>query len=222
MPSASSAAAPAGAPNDGSPRPKVVRGAALWINLAIVYVVWGSTYFAIAIAIKTMPPFLMASIRFAIAGLLLLGLDLLRHPAARRVPTRRELRDSIIIGALLLGSGNGFVTCGELTVPSGVAAILIAMIPLWFAVFGWLYFRRKLPRIVAGAVILGFAGTALLVAPAGDGANSFDPVGIAILLLAPIGWAHGSLYSANKAKLPPSPWTASGLQMLAGSGVTLF
>ena len=218
MPSTPSAAAPA----DSSARPKVVRGAALWINLAIVYVVWGSTYFGIAIAIKTMPPFVMASIRFAIAGLLLLGLDLLRNRAARRLPTRRQLRDSVIVGALLLGIGNGFVTFGELTVPSGVAAILIAMIPLWFAVFGWLYFRHKLPRIVAGAVILGFAGTALLVAPAGDGANSFDPIGIAVLLLAPIGWSHGSLYSANKANLPPSPWTASGLQMLAGAGVTLF
>jgi drug/metabolite transporter (DMT)-like permease len=202
-------------------RPREARGAALWINLGIIYVVWGSTYFGIAIAIETMPPFLMASIRFAIAGLLLVGLDLLRNPAARRLPTRRELRDTVIVGALLLGIGNGFVTFGELTVPSGVAAILIAMIPLWFAVFGWIYFRQKLPRIVAGAVLLGFAGTALLVAPAGDGANSFDPLGILILLIAPIGWSHGSLYSAHKAKLPPSPWTASGLQMLAGAAVTL-
>ena len=207
---------------DAAARPKGGRGAALWINLAIIYVVWGSTYFGIAIAIKTMPPFLMASIRFAIAGLLLLGLDLLRNPEARRLPTRRQLLDTIIVGGLLLGIGNGFVTFGELTVPSGIAAILIAMIPLWFAVFGWLYFRQKLPRIVAGAVVLGFAGTALLVAPAGDGANSFDPVGILILLFAPIGWSHGSLYSANRAKLPPSPWTASGLQMLAGAGVTLI
>lgn len=196
-------------------------GAALWLNLGIIYVIWGSTYFGIAIAIETMPPFLMASIRFAIAGALLLGWDLLRHPEARRMPTRRQLLDTAIVGALLLGIGNGFVTFGELTVPSGIAAILIAMIPLWFALFGWLYFRDRLPRIVAAAIALGFGGTALLVWPAGDGANSFDPVGIIILLLAPIGWSHGSIYSAKRAKLPPSPLTASGLQMLAGAFVTL-
>jgi drug/metabolite transporter (DMT)-like permease len=195
---------------------------ALALNLAIIYVIWGSTYFGIAIAIETMPPFLMASIRFAIAGLILVAFDLWRHPEARRMPSRRQIIDTIIVGGLLLGIGNGFVTYGELTVPSGIAAILIAMIPLWFAIFGWLYFREKLPRIVVLAIVIGFAGTALLVAPTGDGANSFDLVGIVILLLAPIGWSHGSIYSARKAKLPPSPLTASGLQMLAGAWVTFI
>ncbi|HUQ44988.1 MAG TPA: EamA family transporter [Candidatus Limnocylindria bacterium] len=195
---------------------------ALAINLAIIYVIWGSTYFGIAIAIETMPPFLMASIRFAIAGLLLVTFDLLRHPEARRLPTRRQVRDSVIVGALLLGIGNGFVTFGELTVPSGIAAILIAMMPLWFALLGWIYLRDKLPRIVVVAIVIGFAGTALLVWPAGDGANSFDPFGILILLLAPLGWAHGSIYSVRRAKLPPSALTASGFQMLAGAGVTFI
>jgi drug/metabolite transporter (DMT)-like permease len=207
----------------GSPAgQKGARGASLWLNLGIVYVVWGSTYLGIAVAIETMPPFLMASIRFAIAGLLMIALDLLRNPSSRRMPTRRQLVDSIIVGALLLGIGNAFVTFGEVSVPSGIAAILIAMMPLWFAVFGWLYFRQKLPRIVVAAIALGFAGTALLVAPTGEGANGFDPLGIVILLIAPIGWSHGSLYSANRAQLPPSPWTASGIQMLAGAGVTLI
>jgi drug/metabolite transporter (DMT)-like permease len=196
--------------------------AVLALNLAIIYVIWGSTYFGIAIAIETMPPFLMASIRFAIAGVILVAFDLLRHPEARRMPTRRQVIDTIIVGGLLLGIGNGFVTFGQLTVPSGIAAILIAMIPLWFALFGWLYFRERLPRIVGLAIVIGFAGTALLVAPTGEGANTFDLLGIVILLLAPIGWAHGSIYSARKAKLPPSPLTASGLQMLAGAGVTFI
>jgi drug/metabolite transporter (DMT)-like permease len=194
----------------------------LWINLAIIYVIWGSTYFGIAIAIETMPPFLMASIRFAIAGLLLVAFDLWRHPEARRMPTRRQVLDSIIVGGLLLGIGNGFVTFGQQTVPSGVAAILIAMIPLWFALLGWIYMREKLPRIVVLAIVIGFAGSALLVAPTGEGANRFEAVGILILLLAPIGWAHGSIYSARRAKLPPSALTASGFQMLAGAGVTFI
>jgi drug/metabolite transporter (DMT)-like permease len=195
--------------------------AALWVNMAVVYVVWGSTYFGIAIAIESIPPFLMAALRFTIAGLILLAFDLLRNPEARRLPTRRQLLDSIIVGALLLGVGNGFVVFGQsLQVPSGVAAILIAMMPLWFAVLGWLYFRERLPRLVVGAIAVGFAGTALLIWPAGEGANSFNPLGIMILLLAPLGWGHGSIYSQRKAQLPPSPLTASALQMLVGGAVT--
>jgi drug/metabolite transporter (DMT)-like permease len=188
--------------------------------MAVIYVVWGSTYFGIAVAVETMPPFIMAAIRFALAGLILIAFDLLRHPEARRLPTRRQLVDSFIVGGLLLGIGNGFVVFGQsLQVPSGVAAILIAMMPLWFALLGWLYLRERLPRVVVGAIAVGFAGTALLIWPAGDGANHFDPLGILILLLAPLGWAHGSIYSQRRAKLPPSPWTASGLQMLAGAVV---
>jgi drug/metabolite transporter (DMT)-like permease len=197
--------------------------AALWANMAVVYVVWGSTYFGIAIAIETIPPFLMAAFRFTIAGLILIAFDLLRHPEARRLPTRRQLRDSVIVGALLLGVGNGFVVFGQsLQVPSGVAAILIAMMPLWFAVLGWLYFRERLPRLVVGAIAVGFAGTALLIWPAGEGANHFDALGILILLLAPLGWGHGSIYSQRRAQLPPSQLSASGLQMLAGGAVAFI
>ncbi len=207
-------------PSIAATAPKHASGAALWINMLIIYVVWGSTYFGIAVAIETMPPFLMAAIRFALAGAILLAWDLLRNPNARHMPTRRQLRDSFIVGGLLLGIGNGFVVFGEKTVPSGIAAILIAMMPLWFAILGWLYFRDKLPKVVAFAIAVGFAGTALLIWPSGAGANSFDPVGIVILLIAPLGWAHGSLYSIKKATLPPSGFTASGLQMLAGAAVS--
>jgi drug/metabolite transporter (DMT)-like permease len=214
-------------PRPGTPvaAPPARRGAsplALWANLLVIYVVWGSTYFGIAIAIETMPPFLMAAIRFAIAGGLLIAWDLLRNPGARRLPTSRQLIDSAIVGGLLLGIGNGFVTLGELTVPSGIAAILIAMMPLWFALFSWLYLRQRLPRIAALAIAIGFGGVALLVWPSGDGANHFDPLGIFVLFLAPLGWAHGSIYSIRRAQLPPSPLTASALQMLAGAGVCLI
>jgi drug/metabolite transporter (DMT)-like permease len=208
-------------PSSETPAKRGPSTLALWTNMAVIYVVWGSTYFGIALAIRTIPPFLMASIRFAIAGLILVAFDLLRHPDARRMPTRRQLVDSAIVGGLLLGIGNGFVSLGEKTVPSGIAAILIAMMPLWFALLGWLYLRQRLPRIVIGAIALGFLGTALLVWPAGEGANQFDVAGILILFLAPLGWAHGSIYSVSRAKLPPSPLTASGLQMLAGAAVTL-
>jgi drug/metabolite transporter (DMT)-like permease len=197
--------------------------AALWANMAVIYVVWGSTYFGIAVAIETMPAFLMAAIRFTIAGLILIAVDLLRHPEARRMPTRRQLLDSFIVGALLLGVGNGFVVFGQSReVPSGVAAILTETTPFWFALLGWLYLRQRLPRLVVGAIVIGFAGTALLIWPAGEGANRFDPLGILFLLLAELGWAHGSIYSQRRAQLPASPLTASGIQMLAGGAVTLF
>src|SRR6266550_7129175 len=205
----------------GVPATRGPNAAALWANMAVIYVVWGSTYFGIAVAIETIPAFLMAAIRFTIAGLIVIAFDLLRHPEARHWPTRRQLLDSAIVGALLLGIGNGFVSLGERTVPSGIAAILIAMMPLWFALLGWVYLRQRLPRIVVGAIGLGFLGTALLVWPAGEGANRFDVGGILVLFLAPLGWAHGSIYAAGRAKLPSSPLTASGLQMLAGAAVTL-
>jgi drug/metabolite transporter (DMT)-like permease len=198
----------------------VPRPLALWANLLVIYVIWGSTYFGIAISIETIPPFLMAAIRFAIAGVLLLAWDLLRHPEARRMPTRRQVVDSVIVGGLLLGIGNGFVVFGEKTVPSGIAAILIGMMPLWFALLGWLYLRQRLPRLIVAAIALGFGGVALLIWPFGDGATQFDPLGIFILFLAPLGWAHGSIYSVQRAKLPHSPLTASGLQMLAGAAFT--
>jgi len=151
----------------------------------------------------------------------LIAFDLWRHPEARHWPTRRQLVDSAIVGALLLGIGNGFVALGETTVPSGIAAILIAMTPLWFALLGRLFLRQRLPRLVVGAIALGFAGTAVLVWPAGAGATAFDPGGILVLLLADVGWAIGSIYAASRASLPASPLTASGLQTLAGGAFTL-
>jgi drug/metabolite transporter (DMT)-like permease len=187
--------------------------------MLVIYVVWGSTYFGIAIAIETIPPFLMAAIRFAIAGLIVIAWDLLRHPDARRLPAARQVIDSIIVGGLLLAVGNGFVVFAETTVPSGIAAILIGMTPLWFALFGWLYLRERLPQVIVYAIVVGFAGVALLIWPFGDGAGQFDTVGIVMLILADLGWAHGSIYAARRAKLPSSPLTASGLQMLAGSAV---
>src|ERR1043166_6519098 len=109
-------------------------GLRLWLAMAVIYVVWGSTYFGIKVAIETIPPFFMASIRFALAGAALVGWDLLRSPEARHWPTRRQLIDSVIVGGLLLAVGNGFVALGELTVDSGLPAILIRVIAGWVAI----------------------------------------------------------------------------------------
>jgi drug/metabolite transporter (DMT)-like permease len=196
-------------------------GLTLWAAMATIYVVWGSTYLGIAIAIETIPPFFMLAIRFGIAGALLFGWEVLRGGRGFQLPSAREWRDSAIVGALLLGIGNGFVGLAEETVPSGIAAILIALIPAWFAVLGRLYFHDPFPRLVLVGIGVGLAGIVLLVWPFGDGANAVDLAGVVILLVAPIGWAHGSLFSARKAILPTRPLMATGLQMLLGS-VALF
>ena len=187
----------------------------LWAALATLYVVWGSTYLGIAIAIETIPPFLMLAIRFAIGGGLLLAWEIARGGLLRIRPTLRQVRDASIVGALLLGIGNGFVAYGELTVASGIAAVLIALMPVWLAFLGWLYFRERLPVIVVGGIVLGLLGVAFLVWPAGGA--TFELVGIGALILSPIGWAHGSLFSAHAADLPRRPLTTTAIQMLAGA-----
>ena len=195
--------------------PKQTRGPRLWAALATLYVVWGSTYLGIAIAIESIPPFLMLAIRFLIAGSLLIAWEIVRGDLLRARPTRRQVRDAAIVGALLLGIGNGFVAYGELTVASGIAAVLIALMPVWLAFLGWLYFRERLPVVVVGGIALGLAGVALLVWPAGG--VTFEVLGIGALILSPIGWAHGSLFSAHAAQLPRRPLTSTAIQMLAGS-----
>lgn len=202
------------------PTTRYVTGPRLWLALGTVYVVWGSTYFGIKIAIETMPPFLMLALRFVVAGGLLVGWEVLRN-GRTVLPTRRQVRDSAIVGALLLGVGNGFVALGETKVDSYIAAILVAMMPLWLAVFGWLYFKERLSRLAVAGVGLGLLGVVVLVWPAGGGANAFDLFAIAVLLISPLGWSHGSLFAAHRARLPERPLMASGVQMLAGSVVLL-
>ncbi len=192
----------------------------LWIGLAILYGVWGSTYLAIAVAVATMPPFLMAAMRFGLAGLVLLGwIALRRHDELRR-PTRRELIDTTVIGALLLGGGMGMVAWAEQTIPSGIAALLIAMMPVWVAVLGGLAFRERLPRLAVFGIIVGFVGVAILVGPTAIGdSDALDAAGVVAILISPIAWSAGSLYSTHRAVLPRHPLVATGSQMVAGSVV---
>jgi drug/metabolite transporter (DMT)-like permease len=192
---------------------------AIWAALLILYVVWGSTYLGIAYAIDTIPPFIMGAIRFIIAGLLLVVIVAIRDRGRIAAPTRREWRDSVIVGSLLMLGGMGLVAWGELTVPTGIAALLIALLPLWIAVFGWIFFGERLPRLVVAGIALGLVGVAVLVSP-GTGAANIDPAGLVALLISPVCWALGSLYAARSARLPGPPLFATGLQMLTG-GVAL-
>lgn len=187
---------------------------------AAVYLIWGSTYLAIRIAIETMPPFLMAGSRFVIAGALLYGWAWLRGAPRPRLV---HWRSALIIGGLLLLGGNGGVTWAEQEAPSSLAALIIASTPIWFVLLEALRPGGALPgRRTTVGVLLGFAGIALLIGPAGlAGEQAISALSLVVLLLAPLWWAAGSLYS-RRALLPRSPQQANGIEMLAGGALLLL
>ena len=199
--------------------PTRTSAALVWAAILILYFAWGSTYLGIRIAVGSIPPFVMAAVRFAIAGAVLLGAVyvLRRRDVAR--PSLREGRDSFIVGALLLGGGMGAVAWGEQTVPSGITALMIAMTPVWIAVFGRIFLRERLPIAATIGIATGLLGVAILVGPSLFVDRSLDPAGVVALILSPISWAAGSLFAANRARLPADPFVTTGMQMLAGSTV---
>jgi drug/metabolite transporter (DMT)-like permease len=190
----------------------------IWVGLLILYLVWGSTYLGIAIAVDTIPPFLMAGSRFLIAGLVLLAWSIAREGRTFRLPGLREWRDSAIVGALLLGGGMGMVAFGEQTVPSGITALFIALMPVWVAVLGGVFLGERLPRLAVVGIVLGFVGVAILIGPSAfGGAGALEPLGLAAILISPIAWSGGSLFASHRAKLPGRPLVATGAQMTTGA-----
>ena len=187
---------------------------------ASVYLIWGSTYLAIRYAIDTMPPFLMAGVRFVVAGAILYVWSRSRGVTA---PQRIHWRETAIIGAFLLLGGNAGVVWAEQRVASGLAALLVATVPLWMVLLEWLRpgGRRPSSRVFLG-VGLGLAGVTLLVGRGqfGGGAG-VDPLGALALVGASLTWAIGSLYSKS-AKLPSSASLATGMEMLCGGALLLL
>jgi len=174
---------------------------------------------AIRFAIETFPPFLMAAIRFLIAGGVLYAWMRLR--GAQR-PTRANWKAAMIIGGLLLLGGNGGVTKAEQVIPSGLTAVLITIVPIWMALVELFQKDRVVPtpQTVLG-LVLGFGGVVLLVGPGGlAGSGGLNPLWVGVLLFASLSWAIGSVYS-RKASLPKTPLLGSGMEMLAG-GVLLL
>src|SRR5437763_12100021 len=160
---------------------------------AAVYLVWGSTYLAIRFAVETLPPLLMAGARFVLAGAILLAWARLREGAA--APSRVEWRTGLISGTLLLLGGNGGVAWAEQRVPSGVAALLVAVVPLWMVLLGWLRPGGRRPRMpVFVGVGIGLVGLALLVGPDAIRHGGTDTMGALVLILASLSSAAGSLY----------------------------
>ena len=187
---------------------------------AAVYLIWGSTYLAIRIAVETMPPFLMASIRFLIAGAILYAWTRWRGTPQ---PTRSHWFAATIVGGLLLLGGNGGVVWAAQHVPSGLTALLIATVPLWMALLNWLRPGGVKPSygVIAG-LMLGFIGIALLIGPSKlSSGHHVDSLGATVLIVASLSWAAGSLYS-RRAQLPASPLLATGMEMLAGGALLLI
>lgn len=195
---------------------------AILAAFAGVYLIWGSTYLAILFAIRSIPPLLMAGTRFLCAGAILYFLA--RLTGAARA-TAVEWRTATIVGACLLLGGNGGVTLAEQYVPSGLAALLVATVPLYIALLTWLFGMAERPNKLAMTGLAGgFLGVGVLVGPAlrlqPNGESPHAWVGILILLCSSLIWSAGSLYS-RKAKNAPSPFLAAGQQMLCGGGMML-
>jgi drug/metabolite transporter (DMT)-like permease len=200
-------------------RPPRTSAVLVWGAILILYVVWGSTYLGIRIAVDSIPPFVMAAVRFAVAGTVLLAAVFVFRRGSVPRPSVREWRDSLIVGALLLGGGMGLVAWGEQTIPSGITALLIAMMPIWVAVLGRAFLGQRLPREAAIGIGTGLIGVAILVGPSLLIDRSLDPAGIVALVLSPIAWSAGSLFSAHRARLPNDPFLTTGMEMVGGAMV---
>src|SRR5882762_5211533 len=190
------------------------------VAFGLVYVVWGSTYLAIRVGIESFPPLLLAGSRHLLTGFILY--PILRWKTGVR-PTAAQWRMSFITGFLLLCVGNGGVCLAERTVPSGVAALLVATVSLWMVLIDWLRPGGTRPgaRVVAG-LLLGFSGLALLVGPKNlGGSGRVDPFGVGLLVVASLAWASGSVYSKHAGGLSGSPLLGAAMQSLAG-GVSLW
>lgn len=185
------------------------------IAFACVYLIWGSTYLAIRFTIETLPPFLSAGIRSLLAGLILYAVA--RRRSKEKI-TREHWQSAFIIGGLLILGGNGSVVWAQRYIPSGVAALFIAITPLWMVLLQWLWQRGKRPSAgILFGIGLGVLGVWLLMAPDSQDLSSFPfHIGAALVLLfASLSWAIGSVYS-RKAPLPASPFLSTGMQLMAG------
>jgi drug/metabolite transporter (DMT)-like permease len=183
------------------------------LAFAAVYVIWGSTYLFIKYAIESVPPFMMGAARFTAAGALLYALARWRGAKA---PDAHDWRSAAITGVLMLGLGNGAVMWAELTVPTGVVALIVSTVPIWIVLIDWLRPRGVRPRLpVFLGLALGVVGMIILIGPrAIIGQGNVDEIGVLILLVGSLGWAVGTILSKGS-KRSSSPIVYSSLQMVA-------
>lgn len=181
-----------------------------------MYLVWGSTYLAIAIAVQTLPPLLSAGLRFLIAGAILGAWLVARHGRAALRIGRAQLGGAALVGTLLLAGGNGLVVLAERTVPSGLTALVVASVPLWIVIFR-LVVGDGVAASLIGGVLVGFAGVAILMVPRGA-SGDVDPIGLFMLVGATFSWALGT-FASPRLRTPRDPLASTTVQMLAGGGL---
>ncbi len=188
----------------------------IWGALIAIYLAWGSTYLAIHYAVQSIPPFFMTGMRFLVAGLVLFTW---RRLAGDPVPTKGQWRSGAIAGNLLLVGGIGGLSWAEQYVPSGISAVIIAATPLWIVLIESVRPGGNRPaRLTMAGVLIGLAGIFILIDPwrAAGLSQNYNLMGVAVLLLAALSWASGSIYS-HSANLPKSALMGTGIELLAGS-----
>jgi drug/metabolite transporter (DMT)-like permease len=185
----------------------------VWLALLTVYIVWGSTFIALAFVIRDLPPFLAMSVRHLVAGTVLLAVSLPRGDRAGDRIGRPQVIAGFVFGGLLFVAGHGSLAWAQQTVPAGVAALVVGTIPIWMALFDRIAFGKRLPAAAYAGITVGFVGLAFLFDPFGEG--SVDRLGAFVIVLGAMCWAIGSLYSRG-APLPKRPLVSAGLASLCG------
>ena len=190
----------------------------LILAFAATYIIWGSTYLAIRFGVETIPPFLLAGVRFILGGALFYY-----WAKAQGAKSPRPIYwvTTAVIGLLMVVGGNGLVTWAEVEVPSGLAALLVAMVPMWIVLIDWFRPKGNWPGWATFlGLLVGFGGVVLLVNPTDiGGLSEINKLGALALVGATVFWALGSIYSRH-ARQPESQWMSAGMQMIAG-GVAL-
>ena len=188
-----------------------------WLALLVVYVVWGSTYMAIRIAVREMPPFAAAAVRFGASGLVMAAIAFFVDRGHGR-PTRRQLADYALVGILLLAFGNAMVMWAEQRIASGITALIVGLVPAWLTLFDGLrpHGQPWTLRVWLG-VLVGIAGVALVARP-GGGIEAGHWPAVAMLMVASIAWSIGSLYSQAVPRRLPL-FSAAAVEMIAGAVV---
>ena len=193
------------------------RDTKVWVALVTVYLVWGSTFIALAIAVRDLPPYMAMALRHLVAGGVLLAFALPRGDRERDPVGWSQIRAGVVFGGLLFVLGHGSLAWAQQTVPAGVAALLVGSIPIWMALLDRIAFGRRLRPSAYVGFAIGFAGLAILFDPFGSG--SIDRFGALVIVLSALAWAAGSLYGRG-ARLPRRPLVSAGLASLCG-GVLL-
>jgi drug/metabolite transporter (DMT)-like permease len=223
------------APTDDAAQSRVGAGALVWVALGVVYLVWGSTYLGIRIVVRTLPALGAMGVRFGVAGLIMAAIVRLAAGSHVWRVQGRQVASAALVGVLLLACGNGGVAVAEKTVPSGLAALLVAAMPLWLVLLRTAARDRPRPLSLVGTLV-GFVGIAVLARPVtgpaavaqaavghaavGHAAVAHVSTGTLIVLAGTLCWATGTFLSP-RLPMPDSPFVATSIEMLAGAAVML-